>query len=226
MTNLVVIGSTSDLVAPLLAKCSNSDVNTLCIDRCDWDLSIHQIPVHVLRSILDFRPNHLLFAAGTNRPLDLKSDPLFGINEVIEHLSVNCLSLISCVLSLSHYLEYPLDSLHVLSSLYGVYGRRTRLPYSVAKHALEGAIKCFTLELCHTTVLGYRPGFFSTKLTDKNLPSDKQDTLRSLIPLGRLGFPEELSDFILRNILSPPAYATGSIFTVDGGLTTGGIFDR
>ena len=122
-------------------------------------------------------------------------------------------------------LKKKLKSIHVLSSLYGTYGRKSRMPYSISKHALEGAIKCLSLEFPETQVIGYRPGFFKTKLTEKNLSKPEIDKISNLIPLNRLGTPEEISKIILNNIINPGTYLTGQIINIDGGLSTGGFFE-
>ena len=107
-----------------------------------------------------------------------------------------------------------------------MYGRKSRLPYSLSKHALEGVLKCLAIELPNTLVLGYRPGFFSTKLTNTNLTIEEQAELSKRIPLARFGQPYELSDIILNHITNPPYYSTGSFIMMDGGLTAGGIFEN
>ena len=42
----------------------------------------------------------------------------------------------------------------------------------------------------NTLVLGYRPGFFKTKLTDKNLSENAQKRITDKIPANRFGEPE------------------------------------
>lgn len=224
---LLVIGSNSDLVKPLLSNnASLNGIEFLELTRKEWDLSNPNLPETTLRQILEFRPNHILYAAGMNNLLDSKnSEASNTLEELYSHLNVNCLSFITLILSLVQNLPYSLRTVHVISSLYGIYGRQGRLPYSVSKHALEGAIKCLSIELADTLVLGYRPGFFSTKLTNQNLTAVSQAKLSTKIPLARLGQPSEFSDIILSNIKNPPMYMTGSFITMDGGMTAGGLFN-
>ena len=222
---LLLIGANSDLVKPLLDLAGESSVQVMPLTRQDWDLIDCFPPDYVMDQILNFRPNHLLFSAGKNVPLYLGQDTVSSVRQIQEHFVVNCLSLLSLVLHINSKLPSSLQTIHVISSLYGIYGRRTRMPYSVSKHALEGAVKCLAAELPDTLVLAYRPGFFSTKLTSKNLTEEMQNSLIARIPAGRLGQAEELSSVILQNILKPPIYASGSAITLDGGLTAGGIFE-
>jgi NAD(P)-dependent dehydrogenase (short-subunit alcohol dehydrogenase family) len=221
---LLIVGANSDLIQPLFAMARSSNVELLPLRRQDWDLGECIPPKEVIKNIQSFSPNHLLYAAGINNIHQFHVNPVQSLQEVTHHFVVNCLSFLSVVSHLNSCLANKLISIHVLSSLYGVYGRRTRLPYSVSKHALEGAVKCLATELPTTLVLAYRPGFFATKLTNKNISIENQERLMQRIPAARLGQPAELSSVILRNILDPPFYATGTAITMDGGLTSGGIF--
>ena len=223
--NIIIVGANSDLISPFSNQAAEYGFNLLKLTREQWDLRDSAIPEKVLMQIIDFNPNHIIFAAGLNEVLNLrdtsKENILYSINH---HLKVNCISLLSLILSLSDNLKYSLTSIHAISSLYGIYGRQTRLPYSLSKHALEGLIKCLALELPETLVLGYRPGFFATKLTDKNLSREAQRKISDRIPMGRFGNSYELSAVILNNIITLPYYSSGSSITMDGGLTAGGIF--
>lgn len=223
---LLIIGADSDLIQPLLEMAKTQNIDMLPLTRSNWDLKQHFPPSKVLYQIRNFNPNHLLYAAGLNSPQNIQQDPAITLQAISDHFSVNCLSFVSAVLYMQTLLNNQFLSIHVISSLYGVFGKRTRLPYSISKHALEGAVKCLATELTETLVLAYRPGFFATKLTDKNLTQDVQERLTSRIPAGRLGKPIELSRVILQNIINPPFYSSGSIITLDGGLSAGGIFEH
>jgi NAD(P)-dependent dehydrogenase (short-subunit alcohol dehydrogenase family) len=222
---LLIIGADSDLVQPLLKMAKTQEVEVLALRRRHWDLKNPSPPTEVLRKIGSFIPNHLLYAAGLNIPQNVQQDPAVTLHAIGDHFAVNCLSFVSSALYIQSIMNSHLHSIHVISSLYGVFGRRTRLPYAISKHALEGAVKCLATEFTDTLVLAYRPGFFETKLTDKNLAQDLQGRLISRIPAARLGTPDELSRVILQNIINPPYYSSGSVMTMDGGLSAGGIFE-
>lgn len=223
---LLIIGSDSELIKPLISLTAKCDVDLLPLSRKDWDLTNAFPPLALSEKILEFEPTHLLYSAGLNIPQNLHQQELAAtLKSLNDHFAVNCSSFISIVLYLQDILPKNLVSIHVISSLYGIFGRRTRLPYSVSKHALEGAVKCLATEYPETLTLAYRPGFFKTKLTEKNLSTDQMQKILSHIPSSRLGTPLDLSKVILRNILEPPMYASGTSFTMDGGLTAGGIFE-
>lgn len=223
---IVIIGSDSDLVQPLIQASPAHELEVLGLNRSDWDLSNGHPGSEVVERVTRFGPGHLIFAAGRNVLTDVHSDPSTVVAEIETHITINCLAFIRIALILMKELEQPLISIHAISSLYGVYGRRARIPYSVSKHGLEGAIKCLAVEFPQTQVLGYRPGFFETRLTRQNVSEKAREALEARVPLHRFGQPEELSSTILTNILHPVPYYTGHCITVDGGMTAGGIFEQ
>lgn len=223
---IVIIGSASDLVQPLIQSGPMHSLEILGVNRSDWDLSTRQPAPEVVEKIARFRPGHLIFAAGHNVLTNIHSEPANVLAEIETHITINCLAFIRISLILMKELEQQLLSIHAISSLYGVYGRRSRIPYSVSKHALEGAIKCLAVEFPQTQVLGYRPGFFETRLTQQNVSATAREALEARIPLHRFGQAEELSATILANILNPVPFYTGNCITIDGGMTAGGVFDQ
>ena len=224
--NLTIVGSNSDLIQPLINKAKARNINIQSINRSQWDLKNVYAPKEVIKEIIKFNPNQLLFAAGINEMINIQSEkPKKTIECVEKHISINCNSFLWLCLELNSKLNKPLTGIHGISSLYGIYGRKTRLPYSISKHAFEAVIKCLATEFTETQVLGYRPGFFETKLTSKNISKPLLDKLIDKIPHNRLGSPQELSELILSNIINPISYLSGVCITIDGGLTSGGIFE-
>ncbi len=222
---VTIIGANSQIIEPLIIQARKINIEIQKITRKDWDLSEPKVPHKILNSIQEFKPEHLIFSAGINKPFDINDRSKCLVEIIKEHMAVNCFSFISIVNELQSILHKKIITIHALSSLYGIYGRRTRLPYSVSKHAMEGAIKCLALEYPETSIIGYRPGFFKTRLTDANLSQQMQSKLINRIPKNRLGFSEEFSKIILDNIISPPTYQTGTSITIDGGITAGGFFE-
>ena len=103
-----------------------------------------------------------------------------------------------------------------IASLSGIKGLAGQTNYSAAKAALIGATKALALEVAprHITVNAIAPGFIETDMT-KELP---QDELKTMIPVGRFGKPEEVAALVGFLASDEAAYITGEVIKVDGGM--------
>ena len=71
------------------------------------------------------------------------------------------------------------------------------------------------------TVNAVCPGFIESDMT-RELPEDYLDKMKEVIPLKRLGRPEEVAGMVRFLALDPSAeYITGHTFNVDGGIAIG-----
>jgi 3-oxoacyl-[acyl-carrier protein] reductase len=95
----------------------------------------------------------------------------------------------------------------------------------MSKHALNGAVKTLAIELASHGVLvnAISPGYIGTKMTYKNNSPETISKLVSGIPLGRLGYPEDIAE-VASFLCSPKnRYLTGQDLVVDGGFSVGGF---
>ena len=111
----------------------------------------------------------------------------------------------------------------MISSLYGLFGRKNRLPYVVSKHALNGACKTLAIELGkkNIRVNAISPGFIKTKLTEKNLSNQEIKNIKKAIPLGDLGKPDDIAHLTSFLISKKGRYINGTNIVVDGGYSCG-----
>ena len=108
-----------------------------------------------------------------------------------------------------------------IASVAGLVGLKNRAAYCASK----GAVIALTRALADDHVAdGIRvnavcPGTVDTPWVQRlvNEAGESLDALRARQPMGRLGTPEEVADAVL--YLATAEFATGTILTVDGGLT-------
>lgn len=88
--------------------------------------------------------------------------------------------------------------------------------YSAAKAGLVGATRALAAEVAkrHITVNAVSPGFIETEMLE-GLPLEK---ILPLIPLGRLGKPEEVAALVSFLASDKAAYITGQAFQINGGI--------
>jgi NAD(P)-dependent dehydrogenase (short-subunit alcohol dehydrogenase family) len=110
-----------------------------------------------------------------------------------------------------------------ISSVTALMGSPVEAGYGAAKAGLFGLSRSLAREVARKgiTVNTVVPGVFETDMTYSMAP-EAQEAIRRMIPLGRRGDAAELAHAVLFLLDDRAGYITGSVVTVDGGLSMGG----
>ncbi len=117
---------------------------------------------------------------------------------------------------LKRMLSAKAGSIVNVSSISGLIGNRGQTNYSAAKAGLIGASKALAAEVAR---LGIRvnvvaPGLIDTEMTER-MPAD---ILKKLIPMARIGKPEEVARVVRFLCSDDASYITGEVIAVSGGM--------
>ena len=106
-----------------------------------------------------------------------------------------------------------------MSSVVGLHGNGGQANYAASKAGLIGFTKSLAKELGsrNIRVNAIAPGYVETSMTQV-LPETAKENLKSSIPLGRPGVPEDIAEAALFLCSSHAAYITGVVLNVDGGM--------
>jgi 3-oxoacyl-[acyl-carrier protein] reductase len=104
-----------------------------------------------------------------------------------------------------------------ITSVSGIIGNRGQVNYSASKAGVIGAAKALAVELAkrQITVNCVAPGLIDTDMVDAEVP---METILAMIPMQRVGTPDEVAAAV-RFLMGPDAgYITRQVIAVNGGL--------
>lgn len=111
-----------------------------------------------------------------------------------------------------------------MSSVASEMGNQGQTNYAASKGGINGFTKCLATELGRRgiTVNAIAPGFIATDMTEA-VRNAAEDQIKKMIPLRRLGKPDDIAQTAVFLASDEAGYITGQVLEVDGGLTLGGI---
>jgi 3-oxoacyl-[acyl-carrier protein] reductase len=106
-----------------------------------------------------------------------------------------------------------------ITSVVGSTGNPGQVNYAAAKAGVAGMTRALAREIGSRgiTVNCVAPGFIDTDMT-KALPPEQHAVLKTQIPLGRLGSPEDIAHAVAFLASAQAGYITGTTLHVNGGM--------
>ena len=104
-----------------------------------------------------------------------------------------------------------------ITSVAALIGNRGQVNYAAAKGALHSATKSLSLELASRgiTVNAVAPGVIATPVSATCFD---EPAIRRIVPMQRVGRPEEVADLVGFLCSEQAAYITGQIISINGGM--------
>jgi NAD(P)-dependent dehydrogenase (short-subunit alcohol dehydrogenase family) len=112
-------------------------------------------------------------------------------------------------------------SIVFVTSVSAVMASTNRGEYCVSKAGLSMAARLFAVRLAehHIPVYEVRPGIIQTDMTASVKDVYDRRIAEGLVPEQRWGTPEDVGRVVVALVRGDAPYATGSVITVDGGLS-------
>ena len=109
-----------------------------------------------------------------------------------------------------------------ITSIFGQTGQAGQANYSASKAGLIGLTMAIAREVSsrNITCNAVAPGFIETAMTSGLADEFKQNAVK-MIPLGRVGTPEEVASAVAFLASEEAAYITGHVLNVNGGMLMG-----
>ncbi|MEU8527452.1 MULTISPECIES: SDR family NAD(P)-dependent oxidoreductase [Streptomyces] len=217
----VVLGDVLDDAGEALAKELGEDraayVHLDVTRETDWTAAVARAKERFGR--IDGLVNN----AGILRFNELVSTPLEEFQAIIQVNQIGCFLGIRTV---APEIEAAGGGTIVNTSSYtGVTGMAGVGAYAATKHAVLGLTRVAAVELAgkNIRVNAVCPGAIDTPMSNPEGvdPAATAELYRSLVPLGRIGKPEEVAALALFLTSEDSAYITGQPFVIDGGWLAG-----
>jgi 3-oxoacyl-[acyl-carrier protein] reductase len=110
-----------------------------------------------------------------------------------------------------------------LSSTAAEFASRGQVNYAASKGGINGLTRALAKELAprKVRVNAIAPGMIETDMSQV-VRGIAGDQLKTVIPMKRIGKPEEIASVVVFLASDEASYITGQVLRVDGGLSLGG----
>lgn len=134
-------------------------------------------------------------------------------------IDINIKGIFNTSKSVVPYMTGNNPSIVNISSMVSFYGQSSGCLYPMSKFAVNGITKSLARELGKNKIRvnAVAPGITNTDMV-KKLPDEMIKPLISMIPLGRIGEPDDIANAVLFLASDKASYITGTILQVDGAM--------
>ncbi len=135
-------------------------------------------------------------------------------------LDVNLKGTFNCTKSVIRHMSRQKSGKIVnIASVVGMMGNAGQANYAASKAGVIGFTKTIAREFAQRgiNINVIAPGYIQTPMTEV-LPEKAKEELKKLIPMGRLGQPEDVAQAVLFLVSEASSYMTGQILNVNGGI--------
>ena len=159
--------------------------------------------------------------AGTNNPMPMVDVPVAVLDQML-NLNVRAAYLGAQGAARAMVQAASGGVIINITSQMGHVGSPGRTVYCMTKHALEGLTKAMAVELASNNIRvnSVAPTFIETPMTAPMLAKPEfRSFVDTMIPLGRIGKPEDIAAAVLYLVSPAARMVTGTSLLVDGGWT-------
>jgi 3-oxoacyl-[acyl-carrier protein] reductase len=135
-------------------------------------------------------------------------------------LDVNLKGTFNCTKAvIRHMAKQRTGKIVSIASVVGEMGNAGQANYSASKAGVIGLTKTIAREFAQRriNVNAVAPGYIETPMTEV-LPEKVKEELKRLIPMERLGKPEDVAEAVLFLVSEESNYITGQVLNVNGGI--------
>src|SRR6266516_3879417 len=138
-------------------------------------------------------------------------------------LSTNLTSAYLCIQqAISSMLKQRWGRIINITSIFGQTGQAGQANYAASKAGLIGLTMAIAREVGSRSITcnAVAPGFIETAMTAE-LSAELKESALNMIPLGRVGTPEEVANCVAFLASEAAGYITGHVLNVNGGMLMG-----
>lgn len=135
-------------------------------------------------------------------------------------LDINLKGSFNCIKAVSKFmLKQRSGRIINIASVVGLMGNAGQANYSASKGGLIALTKTVAREFASRGVLvnAVAPGFIKTRMTDA-LSEEQKKKLIEIIPINKLGTPEDVANAVWFLSIEESSYITGQVISVNGGM--------